>query len=147
MFAICVPLCAQHRPGYASFGQFESNKKYTGTSHNRIDTIVMATLHQQGIRPAKLCSDAVFIRRVYLDVIGTLPEPPEIRKFLEKRRPDKRATLINTLLCRLLVAEVVRPASGQGGISHKSVAQRGAGISSLDSRLPAGKYALRQICP
>lgn len=67
---------------------------------NTIDSLVLAALRQRGIRPANLCSDAVFIRRVYLDVIGTLPEPTEARRFLDDRRPTKRADLIDTLLQR-----------------------------------------------
>jgi len=107
VLAICVPLCAQRRPpqdasrrGYTRFGQFESNKKYTGISNNRIDTLVMATLRKQGIHPANLCSDEVFIRRVYLDVIGTLPEPQKVQRFLQDRSPRKRAALIQILLQR-----------------------------------------------
>ncbi|MBA7629772.1 hypothetical protein ES703_37276 [subsurface metagenome] len=107
MLAMCVPLFAQLRPpqdasrrGQARFGQFESNKKYTGTSNNRIDTLVMAALRKQGIESANLCSDEVFIRRVYLDVNGSLPEPQEVRSFLKDRRPRKRAALINALLKR-----------------------------------------------
>ena len=100
MLAICVPICAQRRPGYVRFGQFESNKKYTGISNNRIDTMVMAALRKQGIQPANLCSDEVFIRRVYLDVNGSLPEPQEVRSFLQNRSPRKRAALINALLKR-----------------------------------------------
>jgi len=102
MLVICVPLYAQYRPGNSEFVQFESNKKYTGTSRNSIDTMVMSTLRKQGIQPANLCSDEVFIRRVYLDVIGTLPEPEDVRKFLESRSPSprKRAALIYTLLQR-----------------------------------------------
>jgi len=67
---------------------------------NIIDEPVLATLRARGIEPANLCSDEVFIRRVYLDVIGTLPEPQEVRSFLQNRRPDKRAALIDALLAR-----------------------------------------------
>jgi len=67
---------------------------------NRIDVLVQATLEERGIEPANLCSDEVFIRRVYLDVIGTLPAPVEVRRFLDDRRPAKRAELIDTLLAR-----------------------------------------------
>ncbi len=99
ILAICVPLCAQHRPGHTTrFGQFESNAKYT--ARNAIDTRVMSTLRKQGIEPANLCSDGVFIRRVYLDVIGTLPEPQVVRKFLQDSSPRKRAVLIHALLKR-----------------------------------------------
>ena len=67
---------------------------------NSIDALVLASLRKRGIRPANLCSDAVFIRRVYLDVIGTLPEPRDVRKFLSDRSPNKRAALIDALLKR-----------------------------------------------
>jgi hypothetical protein len=42
----------------------------------------------------------VFVRRVYFDVIGTLPEPQEVVAFLEDTRPGKRAALIETLMQR-----------------------------------------------
>ena len=51
-----------------------------------IDTHVLAVLDAKGIEPANPCSDAVFARRVYLDVIGTLPRPPELRAFFEDTR-------------------------------------------------------------
>ena len=98
ILAICVPLCAQHRPSDARFVQFENSGEYV--ANNRIDTLVMKTFRSKGIEPANLCSDAVFIRRVYLDVIGTLPEPQEVREFLQDRSPRKRAALIHELLRR-----------------------------------------------
>lgn len=77
---------------------FESD---TGTvSTSRIDTLVSAALKNRGIEQARLCSDEVFIRRVYLDTIGTLPSPQEVRKFLEDSNPNKRTLWINTLLNR-----------------------------------------------
>jgi len=62
--------------------------------------MVTQTLRQRGIEPANLCSEAVFIRRVYLDVIGALPEPQDVRRFIQNRRPSQRAALINALLKR-----------------------------------------------
>jgi hypothetical protein len=53
-----------------------------------------------GISPAPLCSDAVFVRRVYLDVIGTLPTAEETRKFLQDKTANKRSILIDRLLAR-----------------------------------------------
>ena len=43
-------------------------------------------------------SDAVFARRVYLDVWGLLPTPEALQAFLADTRPDKRARLVETLL-------------------------------------------------
>ena len=67
---------------------------------NRIDQLVFGRLKELGIRPARPCSDAVFLRRVHLDVIGTLPTPREARAFLRDRDPERRAALIDRLLER-----------------------------------------------
>jgi hypothetical protein len=65
---------------------------------NDIDRAVFSRLKTLGIKPAKLCTDAVFVRRVYLDVIGTLPTAAEARSFIEDHAPTKRALLIDRLL-------------------------------------------------
>jgi len=65
-----------------------------------LDTIVFKQLRQLGIRPANPCSDAVFIRRVYLDAIGTLPTADEVTAFLQDNMPNKRSLLIDKLLDR-----------------------------------------------
>ncbi|HSA12150.1 MAG TPA: DUF1553 domain-containing protein [Candidatus Paceibacterota bacterium] len=67
---------------------------------SQIDRLVRARLSELGMQPV-LCSDAVFIRRVYLDVIGLLPTAQEVREFLQD--PDtqnKRGILIDRLLGR-----------------------------------------------
>jgi hypothetical protein len=66
----------------------------------KIDKLVFARLKALGLQPSPLCSDAVFVRRVYLDVIGTLPTAAEAREFLLDRNPDKRRVLIDRLLER-----------------------------------------------
>jgi len=70
------------------------------TPASQIDVCVQSAWRQRGIQPANLCSDEVFVRRVYLDVIGTLPEPAAVREFLEDRGINKRAALIDALLAR-----------------------------------------------
>jgi hypothetical protein len=69
-------------------------------TENRLDQLVFAKLAKSNIQPV-LCSDAVFVRRAYLDVIGTLPTAQEAREFIEN--PDsknKRQLLIDRLLAR-----------------------------------------------
>ncbi len=77
---------------------FESPFKHV--SRHPIDVRVLAELRRRRIEPARRCTDAVFLRRVYVDVIGTLPEPGVVRSFLRDRRPRKRAELIDSLLKR-----------------------------------------------
>jgi hypothetical protein len=64
---------------------------------NRIDEIVFTKLKELGIKPA-ICSDAVFLRRAYLDVTGTLPSAEEAKAFIRSSDQNKRAALIDRLL-------------------------------------------------
>lgn len=67
---------------------------------NYIDEHVSAKLASLRIPPSVLASDQMFIRRVYLDTIGTLPTEAEVQGFIADTRPDKRAQLIESLLQR-----------------------------------------------
>lgn len=68
--------------------------------NNRIDELVFARQSKTGFPPSELCSDAVFVRRAYIDVIGTLPTGEEAYRFLASGNPDKRSELIEELLNR-----------------------------------------------
>jgi hypothetical protein len=70
------------------------------TPQGKIDELVFGKLKKLGIEPADLCSDAVFLRRVYLDVIGTLPTAEEAKEFFNDGDPNKRSALIDLLLKR-----------------------------------------------
>lgn len=65
-----------------------------------VDELVFSKLKEKGMTPAALCSDGVFVRRVYLDVIGTIPTAQEARAFLKDTDPNKRQLLIDRLLER-----------------------------------------------
>ncbi len=68
--------------------------------NNFIDGPVFRKLRKLNILPSELCDDAEYLRRVYLDVIGTLPTPAEVRRFLADKRPDRRAQIVEELLRR-----------------------------------------------
>lgn len=65
-----------------------------------IDELVAAEWKKLGLTPVAHSADEEFIRRVYLDLIGTLPTPDEVRSFLADGGSDKRTKLIETLLSR-----------------------------------------------
>ena len=70
------------------------------SEHNFIDALAWRKLQRLGIQPSGLCDDATFLRRVSLDVIGTLPTIDQARSFLNDSAPDKRQRLIDELLER-----------------------------------------------
>ena len=70
------------------------------TPGNYIDELVNAKLKQLQYLPAPTCSDPVFLRRVYMDVIGILPTIDETNAFLVDSATDKRSKLIDQLLQR-----------------------------------------------
>ena len=74
--------------------------EWYGAKNNFIDTHVFKKLADLRIEPADLCGDNVFIRRVYLDAMGVLPTPEEVKTFLNDKNPDKRAQLIDRVLER-----------------------------------------------
>jgi len=68
--------------------------------NNYIDDLIFEKLLRLRMLPSELCSDSEFIRRVYLDVMGTLPKPAEVRAFLADRSPVKREQLVDRLFTR-----------------------------------------------
>ena len=67
---------------------------------NYVDDAVNAKLKALHIEPSGKCTDSEFLRRVFIDLIGTLPTESEARAFLDDRSPGRRERLIDTLLAR-----------------------------------------------
>lgn len=68
--------------------------------NNYVDTLVNAKLRKLRIAPSELCDDATFLRRVFLDVTGTLPTSAEVRQFLADAAPAKRERVVDSLINR-----------------------------------------------
>ncbi|WP_237855598.1 DUF1549 domain-containing protein [Rhodohalobacter sulfatireducens] len=67
---------------------------------NPVDRFVDIYFKEQGISWQEPVNDTLFVRRVYLDVIGLLPEPGELKEFLSDTSANKRDQLIESLLNR-----------------------------------------------
>ncbi len=102
---LALVVCTALHAGVAAAAPSPFEMDTWPSAANGVDTRVLAALQRQGLEPAAPCSDGVFIRRVYLDVIGALPEPAAVLAFLADTRPDKRARLIDELLARPEFAE------------------------------------------
>jgi hypothetical protein len=64
----------------------------------KIDELVVQKLKKLGVVPSDLCTDSEFLRRVSLDLTGTLPTAAEAEQFLKDPSPNKRAAKIDELL-------------------------------------------------
>ena len=67
---------------------------------NYIDRHVFEKLRAYRSNPSRRCSDQVFIRRVYLDLLGAIPPAEEAQSFTKDNDPSKRDKLIASILAR-----------------------------------------------
>ncbi len=65
---------------------------------NRIDELIQQKLNEEGIQSANHCSDEVFLRRIFIDVTGTLPPAKASVAFYRMQGENKRGRVINQLL-------------------------------------------------
>lgn len=67
-------------------------------SAEKIDELMVANYRKYNVKPNPPATDEQFLRRVYLDVTGTIPTYRETKYFLASRHPEKRQRLIDRLL-------------------------------------------------
>ncbi len=63
-----------------------------------IDWMLQADWKRDKIVPARVCDDATFVRRLYLDMVGRIPSREERKQFISNPAPNKRRSLLTTLL-------------------------------------------------
>lgn len=67
-------------------------------SAKRIDSMVSANYAKYSVKPNSPLNDYQFLRRIYLDLNGTIPNLKDINRFMISTDPDKRSKLIDELL-------------------------------------------------
>ena len=67
---------------------------------NYVDTLVHNKLRKLRITPSEVCTDEQFLRRVFIDITGTMPSSEEHEKFLADTDPKKRDKVVDQLLQR-----------------------------------------------
>ncbi len=65
---------------------------------SQIDHLIRAEWNKNSIVPSPPTDDAHYLRRLYLDVIGTIPTADEVKAFLANRSPYKRYEALAHLL-------------------------------------------------
>jgi len=87
--ALSRVLVVQQRPSFAWTGPMP---------RNYVDEHLFRKLQAIQVNPSPLATDAEFLRRVSIDVVGVPPSRDEVETFLADREPDKRAKAIDRLL-------------------------------------------------
>jgi hypothetical protein len=96
--AIVVRYLGVVTPGFLTLSREDKTPYPKLAGYNYIDTLVQKNLKKMNVVPSRLTTDSEFVRRVYLDVCGRLPEPQEALAFINDKTPKKRAILIDKLL-------------------------------------------------
>jgi hypothetical protein len=65
---------------------------------NPVDSFVAAHLEAEGIQPSPEADRPTLVRRLYLDLIGLLPPPEQVRDFVQDKRPNAYERLVDELL-------------------------------------------------
>ncbi len=79
-------------------GKETANLVETRKPRGFIDEMIDHQLKRLNLPASGACSDQVFVRRVYIDTVGRLPEESEVRQFMTDTRKEKRDLLIDQLL-------------------------------------------------
>ena len=65
---------------------------------NPIDFFVRARLEKAGLSPSASADRVTLVRRLYFDLVGLPPTPDDVATYVDDRRPDAYAHLVNRLL-------------------------------------------------
>ena len=64
----------------------------------RLDVLMQAKWDEAGVQPSPVADDAEWLRRVYLDLTGHIPDTSSVDRFLGDSRPHKRQLVVDELL-------------------------------------------------
>lgn len=104
LFALVTALGSLASTGLAGEDAVAAQRDWREVSAT-VDRLVLDKLAAEGVEPAARSSDSEFLRRLYLDLLGTVPTPAEVTTFLADRTRDKRARKIDELMASDAYAE------------------------------------------
>ena len=122
--------------------------------NNFIDDHVLQKLRSFQIIPSELATDSEFLRRVCLDLTGTLPPPERVKEFLANRDAKKREKLIDALIgspefidyWTFRFADLFRVSIFANALSAKGMAEYWEWIrNNIDTNRPYDEVARERI--
>ena len=95
---LVCPLVASAQDRQAIAEKMAGNRETIRKAAARIDKIIQQDWELHDIKPSLPVSDQIFMRRVYLEITGTVPTGLEALDFLDKHGANKRELLVDYLL-------------------------------------------------
>ncbi|MEM6472536.1 MAG: DUF1549 and DUF1553 domain-containing protein [Planctomycetota bacterium] len=95
-----IPVLSPYTQNQQGFSSQHCIELIDLTDDHPIDQFVNAKLGKLGLTPSQLCTDSEFLRRVSIDLTGTLPTPDEVIEFVDDESAGKRDRKIDELLRR-----------------------------------------------
>lgn len=72
--------------------------KDTAWPRTEVDRFILAAQEAQGLHPVADADRLALVRRVYFDLIGLPPTPPQVEAFVQDKSPDAYVHLVDALL-------------------------------------------------
>ncbi len=82
----------------ATINTVNTTNRHVHSSTKHLDRHIDLVLNREGIKPSKQASDSEFLRRIYLDMTGTIPTPKEVLDFTDDGSQYKRSEKIDELI-------------------------------------------------
>jgi hypothetical protein len=150
---------AQWSPGWAFTSPqmpVKASVKSTSWPRNEVDHFILATLEQQGVRPAQEADRVTLIRRLSYDLLGLPPTPEEVDSFLGDNAPQAYERAVDRLLGSKHFGErmaqhwldLARYADSDGYHDDKlreMHAYRDYVISAFNRNLPFNQFTIEQL--
>lgn len=114
---------------------------------NFIDELALAKWREIHVAPSSAATEEEFLRRVFIDAMGTLPSPQEVREFAGDTSPDKRDALVDKVLSRG-VSRLLGTPAGRSVAESPGRFQRQRQhdcFCQVDSPIAGREQALRQV--
>ena len=84
--------------GCATVSTVTTHNRHVHSSTIHLDRHIDSVLNREGLKPSKQTSDTEFLRRIYLDMTGTIPTPEEVLDFIDDGSKGKRTEKIDELI-------------------------------------------------
>ena len=105
MGLVAVGLLASIFAGRPVVAKTNASKPSAAQTAHQVDQLLAAELFKPDAKLAPRAGDATYLRRVWLDIVGDIPQPEHVTAFILDPAKDKRERVVNELLDKPLYGQ------------------------------------------